>query len=727
MLGRRGTKLARYSSSKTFILGFGIAILFLWHPLPGQSQVKSVPSLDELAGQWQDASSLRSLPALNSAHGSGKSAHGVLSLKNVSFPPITMAGDTGALLIDGNEPTLEQVRWFPYQVLRRGRAGDISIETAVRMPYEENGVLFHVVLTNTTAVRKSFEVKINLSASTARFKKWGWDIPIDRSIGRFIATAIDDGQSVALRSSKDELTNCFAFSRKPDSLSVQTVYPAAMWRLSLSPKSSMEINYALAIGASDQQAHDSSMNWASHFDAAFEKVKNDWQARFDAMFTPNNPYFSGNLPVLVTADVDLRRVYYLSAVSVLSVYRTSFPVAPRVYVSNAPEYDAIMMYFWDTREWATALALLDPAMLKQYLREWLRLGIYKGYAEEYLTGTVQGPVYSANDLSIFYQLDTYLNVTGDRAFLAEEIHGKTVLDHMDAIATHWKTLVRPGRILADYGGAENLLECVPTYVNEVPSFNAANVWMMRRMAAIHEAEGNNSRAEELRTDANRLLPGVLALYEPGQGVWDSLHRDGSRVEMRHVFDYSTIGLTIAEDLTPKMRQEMTGFVEQELLTDHWMRAQSLTDPAANSSDRPDHGPMGAFSAWPAETMATMCEFGQFDKAIDLMHRIAEVTQEGPFSQSRELLGRAHDAPVRIAFRGLQTYYVSSGASFADTVIRDFFGYQPDFLSRSVIPNPGPRGFQGQLLNLRHFNALLEINSAAEGISSQTAGPLGPSH
>jgi hypothetical protein len=626
-----------------------------------------------------------------------------------------MAGDTGALLVNGQAPTLERTRWFPYQVLRRGHVNDIAVETAVRMPYEENGFLFHILLTNTSAARQSFEVKIVLSANTARFRNWGWDIPIDGSTGRYAAVTADNAQSIVLRSSKDELINCFAFSRKPDSLSLKGATPTATWRFTLDPNSSAEINYALAIGGNNQRAHDLAVNWVRQFDRAFEKVKTEWRARFVAMFTPNNAHFSGNLPILVTDDAELRRVYYLSALSVLSVYRTNFPVAPRVYVSNAPEYDVTMMYFWDTREWATALAMLDPVMLKQYLRDWLRLGIDNGYAEEYLTGTMQGPVYSANDLSVFYQLNAYLNVTGDRAFLAEEINGKTVLDHMDAIATHWKSLVRPGRTLADYGEADNLLECVPTYIHEVPSFNAANVWMMHRMAAIHEAEGNHSRAEELRMEAAGLLDAVLALYEPGQGVWDSLHRDGSRVEMRHVFDYSTIGLTISQDLTPRMRREMTEFVERELLTDHWMRAQSLTDPAASASDRPDHGPMGAFSAWPAETMATMCEFGQFDKALGLMHRIAGVSEEGPFSQSRELLGRTPDAPVRIALRGFQTYNVSSGASFADTIIHNFFGYQPDFLTGDVISNPGPRGFEGQLLGVRHNDKSLRISSTVKGI------------
>lgn len=55
---------------------------------------------------------------------------------------------------------------------------------------------------------------------------------------------------------------------------------------------------------------------------------------------------------------------------------------------------------------------------------------------------------------------------------------------MDKIATHWKSLVKPGQTLADYGGAENILECVSTYINEVASFNAANVWMMKHVADI---------------------------------------------------------------------------------------------------------------------------------------------------------------------------------------------------------------------------------------------------
>lgn len=692
-------------------------LLLLWPPLFHSNTAvaglpANVPSLDELAGNWEIASNLLSLPALNNELGSGKASRDAVGIGDLSFPPITMTGNTGSLSVDDRPPELERTRWFAYQVLRQADSGDIGIETVVRMPYDRPGLLFHIVLKNNGPAPRTFELKLDLAAATSRHTHWAWGVPRDRDAPeRFSASAEGHGRLLLFSDAPDRLANCFSFEQKPDELSAGA--RSALWRLTLRPGGATTINYALAIGEDDKGVEALAREWAKHFDSAFDRVPADWQARFEAMFTPHNPYFSGSLPALVSPDRALRRVYYMSAVSLLSVLRTGFPVAPRVYVSNTPESNCTMMYFWDTREWATVFALLDPVTLKNCLRSWLAKGIYNGYAEEYLTGTLQGPWYSANDYSVFILLNDYLNVTGDRAFLHEKIGGQSVLEHMDAIATHWKSLVRPGQTLADYGGKANLLECVPTYINEVASFNAANVWMMRRTAEIQAAEGNKARAAELREEADHLLPAVLALYEPGQGVWDALHDDGSRVQVRHVFDFATIALTIPGDLTPGMRAEMTDFVERELLTDHWMRAQSLSDVAAAQSNRPDHGPMGAFCAWPAETAAAFCEFGEYDKALDVIHRCAGVTYEGPFSQSRELSNREPDAVARITSRGgsptsHQTYNASNGGAFAETVIRGLFGYQPDFLRPVFTPDSRPHGFQGELLNVRIGNRFINI-------------------
>src|ERR1035438_9324918 len=110
-----------------------------------------VPSLNDLAGDWQHAAEVRSLPALNSPLGSAQAVRDVLAVGKLSFPPITMTDDTGALLIDGQAPVLEQTRWFPYQVLRKAAAGYLVVETATRMTYDERGLLFHILCTNKRA------------------------------------------------------------------------------------------------------------------------------------------------------------------------------------------------------------------------------------------------------------------------------------------------------------------------------------------------------------------------------------------------------------------------------------------------------------------------------------------------------------------------------------------------------------------------------------------------
>ena len=137
---------------------------------------------------------------------------------------------------------------------------------------------------------------------------------------------------------------------------------------------------------------------------------------------------------------------------------------------------------------------------------------------------------------------------------------------------------------------------------------------------------------------------------------------------------------------------------------------------------PDHGPMGAYCAWPAETIAVMCQFEKFGKALDFLHRCDSTTYEGPFSQSRELMGRTFYAPVKINERGngglpTQTYNASNGGGFAETIIREFFGFQPDFLTGKLLHNKNySRGFYGELLNVKQDGHQYDITSSDKGMT-----------
>ena len=380
----------------------------------------------------------------------------------------------------------------------------------------------------------------------------------------------------------------------------------------------MKLQLVMASARSDGQFPlpalvSTALDGAKHFDRSWNDVKSQWAQRWRDMFTPGNDHFSGHLPTLVTSDIKLRDIYYRSALTLLILHRTNMKMCDRTFVTSGERAKGVV-FFWDTSMWSKTFALLEPVGMKQHAKLFLSCDPHRGPVYGMDDGHQWDGWYAANDSTIFTFVTEYVRTTGDTAFLDEKVGDQTVLEHLDTLATNWQKLQRDKSImLADYGDNQNLLECAPAYINRVPSFNAANVWMMRTVADVYEQRGNTERAAELRDQADQMAQAVLGMYKPGDGVWCALHRDGERVELRHCFDFVCVGRFMFEDLTPQMKQEMVAFVERELLTDHWMRAMSPQDKAAARSDRPDHGPMGAYDAWPALTAESMCQLGRGGK------------------------------------------------------------------------------------------------------------------
>ena len=243
---------------------------------------------------------------------------------------------------------------------------------------------------------------------------------------------------------------------------------------------------------------------------------------------------------------------------------------------------------------------------------------------------------------------------------------------------------------------------------------------MRQDAQLQDLKGNTAKAQELRQDASNLLPAaVQGLYKQGDGVWYGLHKDGTRVELRHCVDYIYVGNAIAGDLSPTEKLEMTNFVKHELFMKDWMRAMSQKDAAAAVSDRPDHGPMGAYDGWIPLTTGTMWRLGYPVDAFNFYCRTAVVTKEGPFAQAREFYGPNRDnfdAPVRIAEREGCMKECISGAAFTDVVLNTFFGFEPSITGKSVLADPNtPRPFVGKLLHISFKGKLLTITADNKGV------------
>jgi len=166
--------------------------------------------------------------------------------------------------------------------------------------------------------------------------------------------------------------------------------------------------------------------------------------------------------------------------------------------------------------------------------------------------------------------------------------------------------------------------------------------------------------------------------------------------------------------------EMVEFVERELLTETWMRAMSPRDQAAEKSDRPDHGPLGAYDAWPAFTAEIMCMLGAWQPGVKILTDTQAALYEGVYGQSREFYGEnrmKRDSPVRIAMRGACMRESVGGGAFAEMIIGTLFGFRPEEGKPLSLYEPQiDRGFEGQLLNVRHDNRLLHNTSNRDGVS-----------
>jgi len=692
---------------------------FVWLPAVlchGRSASPAgVPPLDEMAGAWLPMKDVANPPDVNNFHDMLIINRDLTSFFcnpddwlwgwgdqkwRAGYPLVTLA-------IAGKEYPATECRWYPYCALRRNtNCAGLAVQTDTRMINEQRAVLVRVQITNPAATKTNIELTLSVSGVLQA-----------------------DGVSVLNTSQRPGYVTVICLATKPGAVTNDNGIIHWRWNVSLPARGTNEIEFVAGDGhaADAPKVQADVMSWSANFSKEFDRFKQCWEQRWADTFTPGNHHFSGSLPVLVADNAALKRNYYMGVLTMLELERTQFPVSPRSFITSGERAPGTQFY-WDASMQTTIWALLEPAGMKATLRRWLVQNVRSGSVIS-ITGTsgfdtnkydhITG--YAFNACNIFKTAWDYLRITGDRTFLDEKLaDGKTVLERMDKLATDWQTLVLPDSPLANYGENGNLLECAPAYINRVASANAQNIWMMREAAKLQELKGNPLRAQALDRDAQILLPAVLGLYKTGDGIWYGLHKDGKRVELRHCVDFIYVGNALADDLTPVMRREMTGFVKGELLMRDWMRAMSLKDAAAAISDRPDHGPMGAYDGWPALTVSTMWRLGFPGDAFDFYCRTAGVTQEGPFAQAREFYGPQrdqYDAPVRIAERGGCMKECISGVAFADVVVGTFFGFMPSVDGKNVLADPQtPRPFTGKLLHVPFHGKGFTISVGEKGAS-----------
>jgi len=740
-------------------------------PLP---TAQIIPSLDELSSVWIHRDTLANLPSLRNFRGVSLANRDLTSLSWLAAAPYSMGYHTGVMKVNGETVIADMFKWSAYETIRMKQWNNILIRSKTRMAFEDQGILWNVGFHNTGDSTTTFQLNLDCIGFLSKYDiDWQWWYPTpsirgndkslygrDSLLARFFEnlqeikkvrdnignpsedwpTDLDiltsDLYTSRLMGSKKILVTedrasagkvAYGFVQEPETVGIFNSGGLFRWHITVPPGEVVNFQFAMAFGDNTEANVMKVKQWIGNFEWNFENVKKQWNKRWIEMFTPGNSFVSGNFPVLDTDDERVERVYYMSALTMLYMMNTKLPILKRVILTGGPRWGGTIMFYWDTTSWRTIGALSDPAIMRENLLGWLTIDINNYYGRDYFQGKGVGNNYSANYWAIFQMLHEYVVVTSDYLFLEEVVNGKTVLEHMDDIAYNWKSLSKEGQQgyegelykLADFGDDPwDLLEAVPTYIHIVPSFNAGYVGMMLQMSEVHEQLGNRDKSRQFKADADEMAGRILELYA-GDGTWYSLFPNNKKQEVRHCLDFHFLGRYMSDYLDDKTKQEMMVFHESELETNTWMRAQSLKDPAAPDSDRPDHGPLGAYDGWPLNSMEAMYHMGYAEEAMDFYRRIYPVTLEGNWAQAHELWGdnkKNKNARVRIAERGWHVRDAASGIGMANVMLREFFGFAPGFMKDDPLDQPEMvRSIRGRMHHVRYNGAYYTIASGENGL------------
>ena len=232
---------------------------------------------------------------------------------------------------------------------------------------------------------------------------------------------------------------------------------------------------------------------------------------------------------------------------------------------------------------------------------------------------------------------------------------------------------------------DSLMECVSTYIHEVASVNAGNVYGMRFVADLLDRHGDSSRAAQFRTEAKDLAARInRLLYVPGKGWWRCGQPDGSFFEVRHCYDLLTILDTMFEDLSDAQKRRRwpaffgANFRRRSGCTRFRPEMPTPVGILVRSTDRKGSRSrptleVGSYIAWPPMTARGLYKFDSPGRIAGWLKNVSKTANQGTY-------GQAHYADTTVAPDAggarkdpLGGWYEPAGGSFTSLVIDSIFG------------------------------------------------------
>ncbi len=636
-----------------------------------------------------------------------------IGLRSINFPPFGNGdGITASLFLNGRYwPSYGRpidIQWFPDKIVRTAEYDGIRIESTTVVPFDVNAALIRIDVTNKQSESRAIDFKLGIT-SCITYAKRPWNAPVAPSESELKVELEISGDVINETSHQIDLdysrNAIIHTSKKTAAVQIQgLISPTA--RLSRIPSyiatmldcaghETKTIWYLTVTGDDIKKLTTLFDSIAINPESVMNKVRSRWEHEIEAIFTPDNGIYSGNLPTLDTNDDEIRRVYHMGILGVTYFRRDNpYSVYGRAYDTLMPKHWQTVTFIWDYHLSGVVHALLDPTVMTKYMDNWLSMDIHSHFGSEYLTGSPVGYWYGVNDFAIVALIRDYLRWTGDTAWLKKSITLKNgtvepAVDMLRRIAHNYQQFQTLSG-LADYGGYNNLLECVSSYSHEVVSLNAANVFNLRFTSQIESTTGNIMNAKLLQEEAFQLAERVQKLYVDGKGFWRARYPDNETVEIRHVFDFMMVLNTISDSLSAKQKKEIVQFFVSELQTPTWMRALSPLDDNAMFSVRTDHQWNGSYPAWPPMSALGLYNIGEHDLAFNWLKGLAKSANQGPFGQAHfdeNVMPLESGGSLKVSAD--KPYYndwtCSCNGSWAKLIIEGIFGVKADLTSIEADP------------------------------------------
>ncbi|OGU48238.1 MAG: hypothetical protein A2080_13765 [Ignavibacteria bacterium GWC2_36_12] len=680
-----------------------------------------IPNVDDLKSDIlkHKSGDIFNPPGLTNFWGCVQSDIDLTGVRSLNFPPFGCSDIiTGGLFIDDKyfpaTGTYVDFVWYPDRIERSAEYKGIFYKSVTVLPMKKKAVLVHLEMENRSGEEREVEIRFGFAGSvTKAVRTWNDAFP---PLERDNKIEIDNKRKALLYSAKHstafQLQGIYSLADEINTNGVKS-------KIKLKAAEKKNIIYINAVDDAVEDLQNTYDEITNNSKDIIKNVHDEWNEEIKAAFTPGNSRFSGSMPLLETTDREISKLYNMGVLGIIYFKRDNpYSVLGRTYDTLMPRYWQSVTFIWDYALSSLTHALLDPEVMNKYLEHWMLMDVHKHFGTEYLTGGPVGPWYSVNDFAMMTISKNYLSWSGNLKWLEKELKNDSteekVKNYLLKYSSNWKQF-KTASGLADYGGINNLLECVSTYIHEVASLNAANVFNMRVGSEIASLLGNRELSKTLLNEAEQLIPEIQKLYVNGKGYWNTRFPDNRLVEVRHCYDFITILNSITDDLSEKQKTEMTRFFINELQTPTWMRALSPGDDNVMFSVRPDHQWNGAYPAWPAQAVTGLYKIGQGDLAFKWLKGIARTANQGPLGQAH-FVETAVDPESGGARKStpdgpyICDWTVSSHGSWTNIIIESIFGVEAS-MSNGIKANPDFGQFdpKAELKNLPYQGKLYHVN------------------